>query len=129
MGAYRPLDHTSAGVPPAPWLERKHLMCYHGAFAHALYDDARSAAPFDTTAGMTRAAIATLQNSPDKRISVGGHLRPVRAYYEKITDCQYCLVPKGVGFTNGRLMETFFSGCIPVILSDAMIVPFDQFLS
>merc|ERR1719247_3842383 len=77
---------------------------------------------------MTRAAMASLQNSKFERVSIGGHLRPVRQYYERITDCQYCLVPKGVGFTNGRLMETFFSGCIPVILSDAMVVPFDNFL-
>merc|ERR1719181_509268 len=77
---------------------------------------------------MTRAALASLKNSQLPRVSVGGHLRPVRAYYERITDCQYCFVPKGVGFTNGRLMETFFSGCVPVILSDAMVVPFDNFL-
>merc|ERR1719424_159236 len=25
-------------------------------------------------------------------------------------------------------MEAFFSGCVPVILSDAMVVPFDNFL-
>ena len=43
-------------------------------------------------------------------------------------ECRFCFVPKGVGFTNGRLMETFFTGCIPVILSDAMVVPFAEFL-
>merc|ERR1712129_22399 len=111
-----------------PWLERQYAVCYHGAFSHHLYDSIESAGPFDITAGMTRAALANLGKSDLPRVSVGGHLRPVREYYKRITDCQYCLVPKGVGFTNGRLMETFFSGCIPVILSDAMVVPFDNFL-
>lgn len=111
-----------------PWKEREHRVCYHGAFAHALYDDTSAAPPFDTTAGMTRAALAALGQARRPGVSIGGHLRPVRAYYERITNCQFCFVPKGVGFTNGRLMESFFSGCVPVILSDAMVVPFDQFL-
>merc|ERR1712060_1027230 len=78
--------------------------------------------------GATRAALRDLSGLDKLRLSIGGHLRPVRAYYERIVDCQFCLVPKGVGFTNGRLMESFFSGCIPVILSDAMVVPFQTFV-
>lgn len=46
------------------------------------------------------------------------------AYYERMGNCRFCLVPKGVGYTNGRLFETFFSGCIPVVLSDALRFPF-----
>merc|ERR1712228_764863 len=110
-----------------PFLSRPYLACYHGAFEHALYDETHAAKPFNTSAGQVRAALSTLKDND--RLSVGGHLRPVRRYYERLGQCRFCFVPKGVGFTNGRLMEAFFTGCVPVILSDAMVVPFDDFLN
>lgn len=51
-------------------------------------------------------------------------MTPVSAYYERMGNCKFCLVPKGVGYTNGRLFESFFSGCIPIVLSDALRFPF-----
>eukprot|EP00927_Polykrikos_kofoidii_P065101 TRINITY_DN60897_c0_g1_i1.p1 TRINITY_DN60897_c0_g1~~TRINITY_DN60897_c0_g1_i1.p1 ORF type:complete len:577 (+),score=62.87 TRINITY_DN60897_c0_g1_i1:196-1926(+) len=111
-----------------PFESRPFLACYHGAFAHRLYDEAVSPPPFNRTAGQVREVLAWLAETGDGRLSVGHHLRPVRRYYERLGQCRFCLIPKGVGFTNGRLMETFFTGCVPVILSDAMVVPFDELL-
>ena len=55
-------------------------------------------------------------------LAIGSHMVPVVKYYEKMGNCKFCLIPKGVGFTNGRVFETFFSGCIPVVLSDSAAV-------
>eukprot|EP00927_Polykrikos_kofoidii_P066121 TRINITY_DN61778_c0_g1_i1.p1 TRINITY_DN61778_c0_g1~~TRINITY_DN61778_c0_g1_i1.p1 ORF type:complete len:573 (+),score=39.27 TRINITY_DN61778_c0_g1_i1:161-1879(+) len=38
----------------------------------------------------------------------------------------FCLVPKGVGTWSHRLYEAFLAGCIPVILSDDILLPFPQ---
>ncbi|CAD7922389.1 unnamed protein product, partial [Amoebophrya sp. A120] len=38
--------------------------------------------------------------------------------------CKYCLVPRGLAAYTGRLYETFFSGCVPVSLSDHLEPPF-----
>eukprot|EP00929_Paragymnodinium_shiwhaense_P120475 TRINITY_DN92425_c0_g1_i1.p1 TRINITY_DN92425_c0_g1~~TRINITY_DN92425_c0_g1_i1.p1 ORF type:complete len:586 (-),score=101.82 TRINITY_DN92425_c0_g1_i1:362-2119(-) len=39
-------------------------------------------------------------------------------------DSVFCLVPKGVGTWSHRLYEAFLAGCVPVILSDDMLLPF-----
>eukprot|EP00971_Amphidinium_carterae_P058206 1151168-Amphidinium_carterae.1 len=56
-----------------------------------------------------------LRHGCDSFVSL--QLRPLRRYYERVANCKFCFVPKGVGYTNGRLLEAFFAGCIPVILS------------
>ena len=39
----------------------------------------------------------------------------------------FCLVPKGRGWWTVRLFETFYAGCIPVILSDDQELPFEDY--
>merc|ERR1711972_49547 len=36
----------------------------------------------------------------------------------------FCLIPKGIGTWTHRLYEALLAGCIPVILSDMMKMPF-----
>ncbi|CAD7968274.1 unnamed protein product [Amoebophrya sp. A25] len=52
--------------------------------------------------------------------SFDGHV-----YSKVITDCKYCLAPKGLTSYTSRLYESFFAGCIPVLLSDDLEAPFD----
>ncbi|CAL1166918.1 unnamed protein product [Cladocopium goreaui] len=109
-----------------PIEERRYRFCFHGALRHELYEKTHAGGPFNVSAAETRRQIRAMAGEPDA--SIGPHITPVLDYYKRVGDCQFCLVPKGVGFTNGRLFEAFFSGCIPVILSDAMIVPFFSFV-
>ena len=69
---------VALSVDPCVDVLSRYTGCYHGAFAHPLYDEATAPAPFNVTAGMTRAALLELARSGDPRLSVGPHLRPVR---------------------------------------------------
>lgn len=111
-----------------PTERRRYLFCYHGSFEHELYERTVAGPPFETSnAAETRRQIRNLVTQPGA--SIGGHITPVVEYYKRMGECSFCFVPKGVGFTNGRLFESFWSGCIPVILSDAMVVPFQNFVN
>merc|ERR1711924_179655 len=113
--------------------ERKRfLACFIGAHKHSFYEEIPGHEPNNVTAQTVRDALfdyVNFENVSTNDISVGEHLRPTTKYYERMVDCEFCFIPKGVGFTNGRLMETFSSGCIPIILSDKMEVPFQSFLN
>eukprot|EP00434_Breviolum_minutum_P009402 symbB.v1.2.008280.t1/scaffold519.1/size192877/8 len=107
-----------------PAEQRRYRFCFHGALRHELYEKTH-AEGFNVSAAETRRQIQGMAGEPDA--SIGPHITPLLDYYKRVGDCQFCLVPKGVGYTNGRLLEAFFAGCIPVILSDAMVVPFSSF--
>ncbi|CAD7944983.1 unnamed protein product [Amoebophrya sp. A120] len=125
-----------------PYAEREFLFCFRGALQHSLYEETVTKPPFDfetsnvLPASKIRAQIQQWALEQDKfgensfsyKTSLGGHLTPVVKYYETMGNCKFCLVPKGVGYTNGRVFESFFSGCIPVVLSDALRFPFADFL-
>lgn len=54
-------------------------------------------------------------------VVIGGH----HERYEHILgDSRFCLVPKGLGYWTHRLYEVILAGCIPVILSDHVVLPF-----
>ncbi|CAE7504815.1 IRX10 [Symbiodinium necroappetens] len=107
-----------------PSTERRFRFCFHGAMRHDLYERTHAEGkPFNgSRAADTRRQIQAFAGESDA--SIGPHITPLLDYYGRVGDCMFCLVPKGVGYTNGRLFEAFFAGCIPVILSDAMLVPF-----
>ncbi|CAK9094281.1 unnamed protein product [Durusdinium trenchii] len=44
-------------------------------------------------------------------------------------NAHFCLVPRGRGWWTVRLFESFYAGCIPVLLSDDVELPFQEFLS
>ncbi|CAE8624800.1 unnamed protein product, partial [Polarella glacialis] len=108
--------------------ERKYLFCFHGSLEHDLYERTHAGEPpfNESNAAGTRRKMRDLAGEPGA--SIGPHITPLIEYYRRVGDCRFCLVPKGVGYTNGRLFEAFFAGCIPVILSDAMQVPFQGFV-
>ncbi|CAK9112600.1 unnamed protein product [Durusdinium trenchii] len=54
-------------------------------------------------------------------VSVGGF---VEGYFEIMGASHFCLVPMGTSSWTNHLYESFFAGCIPVILSDNFGVPF-----
>ena len=49
-------------------------------------------------------------------------------YAQLLTDARFCLVPRGLSPWTLRMYETFFAGCVPVIISDAIRLPFQEFI-
>eukprot|EP00931_Biecheleriopsis_adriatica_P065210 TRINITY_DN39808_c0_g1_i1.p1 TRINITY_DN39808_c0_g1~~TRINITY_DN39808_c0_g1_i1.p1 ORF type:complete len:540 (+),score=90.61 TRINITY_DN39808_c0_g1_i1:68-1621(+) len=58
-------------------------------------------------------------------VSVGGFTDD---YFERMGSSHFCLVPMGTSSWTNHLYESFFAGCIPVILSDNFKVPFENLL-
>eukprot|EP00928_Gymnodinium_smaydae_P089109 TRINITY_DN73110_c0_g1_i1.p1 TRINITY_DN73110_c0_g1~~TRINITY_DN73110_c0_g1_i1.p1 ORF type:complete len:670 (-),score=107.34 TRINITY_DN73110_c0_g1_i1:195-2204(-) len=52
--------------------------------------------------------------------------RPVRDYFRRMGTSRFCLIPAGLTAWTIHLYEAFFFGCIPVILSDELTVPFQD---
>eukprot|EP00392_Amoebophrya_sp_AT5.2_P010030 g10061.t1 len=59
------------------------------------------------------------------RVSVGGFTDD---FFERMGASHFCLVPHGNTSWTNHLYNSFFAGCVPVILSDNMEVPFEDFL-
>lgn len=55
--------------------------------------------------------------------SVGG---PVQDFFDRMGRSHFCLVPRGSSAWTIHLYESFFFGCIPVILSDEFEMPFQD---
>lgn len=51
---------------------------------------------------------------------------PVREYLRRMGQSRFCLIPAGLTAWTIHLYEAFFLGCVPVILSDEIAVPFQQ---
>eukprot|EP00927_Polykrikos_kofoidii_P053723 TRINITY_DN48288_c0_g1_i1.p1 TRINITY_DN48288_c0_g1~~TRINITY_DN48288_c0_g1_i1.p1 ORF type:complete len:582 (-),score=79.98 TRINITY_DN48288_c0_g1_i1:193-1938(-) len=45
-------------------------------------------------------------------------------YERMLGSSRFCLIPKGLGYWTHRLYEAVLAGCIPVILSDRVVLPF-----
>jgi len=99
--------------------ERKYTACYHGIDSDslAIYKYA------NTTARNDLQLLRTLPN-----VSIGYRFNKIIDYFERIGDCHFCFAPKGLGYWSNRLYEVLFAGCIPVILSDEIGLPFDDFV-
>ncbi|CAE7557875.1 unnamed protein product [Symbiodinium pilosum] len=65
--------------------------------------------------------LETFAGIPD--CSVGG---PVPDFFQRMGRTHFCLVPRGSSAWTIHLYESFFFGCIPVILSDFLDVPFQN---
>jgi len=50
---------------------------------------------------------------------------PVQDYFRRMGMSRFCLVPAGLTAWTIHLYEAFFFGCVPVILSDEVSVPFE----
>ena len=60
--------------------------------------------------------------------SIGPRMPIITDYFDRIGQCHFCFVPKGLGYWSNRLYEVLFAGCIPVILSDGIELPFADFV-
>eukprot|EP00929_Paragymnodinium_shiwhaense_P083676 TRINITY_DN44677_c0_g1_i1.p1 TRINITY_DN44677_c0_g1~~TRINITY_DN44677_c0_g1_i1.p1 ORF type:complete len:593 (-),score=119.64 TRINITY_DN44677_c0_g1_i1:28-1806(-) len=98
-----------------PTEERGYVMVFHGNHpgTHHLY--VKHKATIRTQILDTFAGIADC--------SVGG---PTPDFFERMGRSHFCLVPRGSSAWTIHLYESFFFGCIPVILSDDFEMPFQE---
>ncbi|CAK9008449.1 Probable glucuronoxylan glucuronosyltransferase F8H (FRA8 homolog) (Protein FRAGILE FIBER 8 homolog) [Durusdinium trenchii] len=99
--------------------ERTFTACYHGADSDAL-------AIYKYANTTVRNDLQTLNGRAN--FSIGYRFTRITEYFERIGECHFCFAPKGLGYWSNRLYEVLFAGCIPVILSDHIGLPFDDFL-
>eukprot|EP00746_Dinoflagellata_sp_MGD_P039729 gnl/MRDRNA2_/MRDRNA2_195943_c0_seq1.p1 gnl/MRDRNA2_/MRDRNA2_195943_c0~~gnl/MRDRNA2_/MRDRNA2_195943_c0_seq1.p1 ORF type:complete len:528 (+),score=70.77 gnl/MRDRNA2_/MRDRNA2_195943_c0_seq1:167-1585(+) len=102
-----------------PHQDRQYLACYHGADSGVMkiYQYANTS---------VRNELQNLAGSPGT--SIGPRMSIVTDYFDRIGQCHFCFVPKGLGYWSNRLYEVMFAGCIPVILSDGIELPFADFV-
>ena len=49
-------------------------------------------------------------------------------YFDLLGSSRFCLIPRGQSAWTRRTFEAFLSGCIPVLLSDHVALPFERFV-
>jgi len=98
-----------------PTHERGFLLVFHGNHpgTHHLY--------VKHHARVRTQILDAFSGIPD--CSVGG---PVQDFFDRMGRSHFCLVPRGSSAWTIHLYESFFFGCIPVILSDEFEMPFQD---
>jgi len=98
-----------------PTEERGFILVFHGNHpgTHHLYQK--------FNARVRTRILEAFSGLPD--CSVGGHTQD---FFERMGRSHFCLVPRGSSAWTIHLYESFFFGCIPVILSDELEVPFQE---
>eukprot|EP00933_Yihiella_yeosuensis_P040382 TRINITY_DN34683_c0_g1_i1.p1 TRINITY_DN34683_c0_g1~~TRINITY_DN34683_c0_g1_i1.p1 ORF type:complete len:368 (+),score=46.53 TRINITY_DN34683_c0_g1_i1:76-1104(+) len=98
-----------------PTEKRGFLLVFHGNHpgTHSLYVEFK--------AKVRTKILEEFSGIPD--CSVGGHTSD---FFERMGRSHFCLVPRGSSAWTIHLYESFFFGCIPVILSDYLEVPFQE---
>jgi len=51
------------------------------------------------------------------------------SYFEIIGNSHFCLIPEGTSSWTNHLYTSFFAGCIPIILSDKFVLPFQKHIN
>lgn len=98
-----------------PTHERGYILVFHGNHpgTHHLY--------VKHHANVRTTILESFAGLPD--CSVGG---PVPDFFDRMGRSHFCLVPRGSSAWTIHLYESFFFGCIPVILSDYFEMPFQD---
>merc|ERR1712216_875441 len=74
---------------------------------------------YRSTNESVRLSLLALAGKPN--VSIGG---PVSHYAGVMGNSQFCLCPKGASSYTSRVFEALYAGCVPVILSDDVRLPF-----
>jgi len=97
--------------------DRTYLACYHGS-------DSGMRRMYRYGNATARNHLQELRGAP--WTSIGNSFNIASDYFDRIGQCMFCFVPKGLGYWSNRLFEVMFAGCIPVILSDEIGLPFED---
>lgn len=66
-----------------------------------------------------------LKFAPLPNVSIGGFIED---YFEVMGNSHFCFVPEGTSSWTNHLYESFFAGCIPIIVSDSFVLPFQDLI-
>eukprot|EP00392_Amoebophrya_sp_AT5.2_P011314 g11391.t1 len=96
-----------------PSRERSLLFSFHGRTGnnHEYYKDVQVRIDIEKHFG----------NKPNTSI---GDFTP--DYFEILGKSHFCLIPEGTSSWTNHLYTAFFAGCIPIILSDRFVLPFQN---
>mmetsp|Transcript_52627 Transcript_52627/g.123124 ORF Transcript_52627/g.123124 Transcript_52627/m.123124 type:complete len:475 (-) Transcript_52627:95-1519(-) len=70
-----------------------------------------------------RGALMELAVLPN--VSIGGF---IEEYFEVMGSSHFCIIPEGTSSWTNHLYESFFAGCIPLILSDNFVLPYQDLI-
>lgn len=107
-----------------PMIKRNILLAFHGHSANTSSDKIAKLYNSSPLAGV-RLRILEHFGKFNHTASVG---EPIKHYFRIMGLSKFCLVPAGLTAWTIHLYEAFFFGCVPVILSDELTVPFQAFI-
>merc|ERR1711971_199591 len=102
------------GAHNRPSRERRLLFNFHGRLPvnHDYYENVT-----------VRRSLLQFSGLPN--VSIGGFIED---YFDVMGSSHFCIIPEGTSSWTNHLYESFFAGCIPLILSDRFVLPFQDLI-
>eukprot|EP01001_Neometanema_parovale_P006121 NODE_2500_length_1405_cov_96.230109_g2378_i0.p1 GENE.NODE_2500_length_1405_cov_96.230109_g2378_i0~~NODE_2500_length_1405_cov_96.230109_g2378_i0.p1 ORF type:complete len:416 (+),score=42.48 NODE_2500_length_1405_cov_96.230109_g2378_i0:90-1337(+) len=104
---------------PMPITERPIVAAFHGNWAKA------------KASGLRKAVVRALNRFPNQTVSVAkmNNNKIGQEIFDLLSRSQFCICPRGSGgWSTRRLQTAVLAGCVPVVVSDGLIAPFEELL-